>query len=84
MKMIEMSNPYGELAESRNDALSDGDVSINREDIKIFFVFHYHDLCDGTRMVFQRMCSHVLEAHILSEISLAPSDTSLRFILERR
>ncbi|UYV80903.1 hypothetical protein LAZ67_19002139 [Cordylochernes scorpioides] len=52
-------------------------------------------LCNGTRMVIQRMRSHVLEAQILTgtkvgqtvlvpKISLAPSDTNLPFILKRR
>ncbi|UYV72038.1 hypothetical protein LAZ67_9001606 [Cordylochernes scorpioides] len=52
-------------------------------------------LCNGTRMVIQRVCSHVLEAQLLTgtkvghtvsvpKISLAPSDTNLPFILKRR
>ncbi|UYV75822.1 hypothetical protein LAZ67_13001443 [Cordylochernes scorpioides] len=36
--------------------------SIHSEEASVFT----KDLCDGTRMVFQRMCSHVLEAHILT------------------
>ncbi|UYV74983.1 hypothetical protein LAZ67_12001971 [Cordylochernes scorpioides] len=39
----------------------------NKTTIAISPVYFFtNDLCDGTRMVFQRMCSHVLEAHILT------------------